>query len=197
MSKMAEFFNEGDFNDLFDIERRCNDGDADDMKLVHKVFEAKICKKFDKLKVLRSMCLFSCTQNGFEEKAFNHLRKVFICNYGYNELVTLMNLEECGLLVKKPNLNNPLKKNNLGMSWDWKNVKETFRLMSIIDKVSPSDISFVYGGFCPLSVRLIMLTFGGRVFNAQDKDGDEMMKHFNNPGVGWLKSNSYLQKIGL
>ena len=111
------------------------------------------------------MCLYSCTQNGFEDQDFTSLREVFLLNYGYHELVTLINLEESGLLNRKPLL---LQKNSSKIEWNWVKIQETFKLISVIDKTKPTDISFVFSGFCPLSVRLIMFLFGNQVFNPED-----------------------------
>jgi hypothetical protein len=49
-------------------------------------------KRYNKMKVLRAMCLFSLTQGGLTQKDFDNLRRVFIMNYGYQEIATLMNL---------------------------------------------------------------------------------------------------------
>jgi hypothetical protein len=87
------------------------------------------------------------------------------------------------------------------MPWDWNDIKKTYRLSSYVDKTAPSDISYVYGGFCPLSVRLIMLTFGKvngeSVFNAHEKGEEDIFRNFTNCGTGMLQKNSYLLKIGL
>jgi hypothetical protein len=76
------------------------------------------------------------------------------------------------------------------MPWDWEDVKRTYRLESHVDKIAPSDISYVYGGFCPLSVRLIMLTFGrvdGEfVFNAHDSADNDLFRSFTTSGTGML-----------
>lgn len=101
ISKLGEFLGNKDYQELLQIEANCNKGEPDDLKIICKILEAKMFKKYDKVEILRTMCLYSCTQNGFNPNDFDHLRKVFILNYGYPELVTLMNLEECGLLKKK------------------------------------------------------------------------------------------------
>lgn len=49
-------------------------------------------KKQDRLKILRYMCLLSTTQGGLKKADFDVLRRNYILNYGYGELVTLMNL---------------------------------------------------------------------------------------------------------
>ena len=43
------------------------------------------------------MCLFSATQDGITKSHFDHLRRIFIMNYGYQEMITLTKLQEAGL----------------------------------------------------------------------------------------------------
>jgi hypothetical protein len=57
---------------------------GDELKLFTQILEGKMIKQSDKLKVLRAMCLFSCTQGGLVTKQdFDNLRRVFIMCYGH------------------------------------------------------------------------------------------------------------------
>ena len=70
-------------------------------------------------------------------------------NYGYQEMVTLMNMQDAGLLKVKE------KKGD----WNWAEIKKKFELIDMEGEnpVYPSDIYFIFNGFAPLAVRLIDL----------------------------------------
>ena len=53
------------------------------------------------MKVLRAMCIYCTTQGGLVKADFDNLRRVFVMNYGYQEMVTLMNLQDAGLFRMK------------------------------------------------------------------------------------------------
>lgn len=73
-------------------------------------------------------------------------------NYGYQEMVTLMNLADAGIFKMKD------KKAPGYFDWNWDKIKTNLKLInSEVNVQSPSDISFVYNGFAPISVRLIEL----------------------------------------
>ena len=80
-------------------------------------------------------------------------------NYGYQEMVTLMNLSDAGLFKVKD------KKMPGYFDWNWLKIKESLKLVNDegVNFMSPSDISYVYNGFAPISVRLIemFLEHGG------------------------------------
>jgi len=77
-------------------------------------------KQYNKLKILRALCLFSLTQGGLTQKDFDNLRRVFIMNYGYQETVTLMNMQDAGLIKVKDRKD----------TWKWENIKSLFNLVS-------------------------------------------------------------------
>jgi len=47
------------------------------------------------------MCLFSVTQSGLKTELLDNIRRFYIMNYGYSELITLMALQEARLLRPK------------------------------------------------------------------------------------------------
>lgn len=58
------------------------------------------------------MCLLCQTQSGMKKEDFDSLRKNFIQNYGYEEIITMMNLQDAKLFrVKDKKLDwNKIKK---------------------------------------------------------------------------------------
>ena len=76
-------------------------------------------KQYNRDKILRLMCLFSVTQSGLKNEILDNLRRFYIMNYGYSELITLMALQESRLLRskdKKFDWNKIKKVNVLGLT---------------------------------------------------------------------------------
>jgi len=73
-------------------------------------------------------------------------------NYGYQEIITLMNLQDAGLFKEK-------NKKAVGyFDWNWEKIKSSFSLINEeLNPKQPNDISYVYNGFAPISVRIIEL----------------------------------------
>lgn len=70
-----------DYLQIYSLEGKCIMGE--EIKDIAQQLEAKMIKGYNKMKVLRAMCLFSLTQGGLTQKDFDNLRRVFIMNYGY------------------------------------------------------------------------------------------------------------------
>ncbi|XP_030074492.1 vacuolar protein sorting-associated protein 33A isoform X2 [Microcaecilia unicolor] len=67
--------------------------------------------------------------------------------YGYENLLTLNNLEKAGLLKSQGNSRN-----------NYPTIRKTLRLwVDEVNEQNPNDISYVYSGYAPLSVRLAQL----------------------------------------
>jgi vacuolar protein sorting-associated protein 33A len=74
---------------------------GEDLKAIQSVLENKMSKQYNRDKILRLMCLFSVTQSGLKNDILDNLRRFYIMNYGYSELITLMALQESKLLRSK------------------------------------------------------------------------------------------------
>ncbi len=85
------------------------------------------------------------------------LRKAYVMNYGYQEIITLMNMQDGRLLrVKDKKL-------------DWTKVKKTFKLINEEVRINdPVDISYVYNGYSPLSVKFIETVMTSHGFKTID-----------------------------
>ena len=60
--------------------------------------EAKMARQCSIHAVLRLLCLLSITKSGLDQKEFDYVRKTFIACYGYNEIPTLMNLQDAKIV---------------------------------------------------------------------------------------------------
>ena len=121
---IAQSMKDMDYQHVYGIEQKCILADKDEMKYISQSLEAKMTKQHKKMKVLRAMCMYSTTQGGLSKVDFDTLRRVFIMNYGYQEMVTLMNLQDAGLFKQKLD-----KKQQGYFEWNWNKIKETFNLI--------------------------------------------------------------------
>ena len=74
---------------------------GEDLKSIQQVLENKMIKQYNRDKILRLICLLSVTQSGLKTDLLDALRRFYIMNYGYSELITLMSLQEAKLLRQK------------------------------------------------------------------------------------------------
>lgn len=105
-------------------------------------------KQYNRDKILRMLCLFSVTQSGLKQDIFNDIRKFYLYNYGFEEVVTLMNLQDAKLLRAKDK------------KLDWAKLKKVFKLINEEVQIdNPTDISYAYNGYSPISVKLLESVF--------------------------------------
>lgn len=129
------------FRQRINIEQGLLMGQQDE---ANEYLETCIDKKESLYKVLRLLCLKSLCNNGVPKKEFEFFRREIIQSYGYETILTLMNLEKLGMF-----------KQNEG-KWNWKAVKTAFKLINEdIDEENPQDIAYTHCMYAPLSVRLV------------------------------------------
>jgi hypothetical protein len=95
------------------------------------------------------LCLL-CLTGSLKQDQLQFFKKEILQTYGYNQLLTLMNLEKIGLLVAKNkneflSLVKFLKLNNEN-----------------VDEIEPNDIAYVFSRYAPLSVRLVEYELGDK-----------------------------------
>merc|ERR1712032_1069843 len=83
--------------------------------------------------------------NGVKAKQLDQLKRCIVQSYGYPQLLMLENLQRVGLL-----------RYSQGKS-SWDAIKRNFNLFVEDDKAD-QDISYVYSGYAPLSIRLLQMT---------------------------------------
>ncbi|CAO3695260.1 unnamed protein product [Umbelopsis ramanniana] len=110
--------------------------------------EELIDKQEPIVKVLRVLCLMSLVQGGLKAKVLEHFKREIIQTYGYEHIQTLYDLERLGLFNVRTSSN--------ASRAAYANVRRTLRLIvNEVDEHNPADISYVYSGYAPLSVRLV------------------------------------------
>lgn len=163
---------------------------------IQNQIEELINGELDLNKVLRLLCLNSITHGGLKAKNLEFVKREILQTYGYDFLPLLLNLNKVGLLTKdnsnskdtKEALRDKEKKKN-GFS----NVRKAMKLVDDdVDELNPKDISYVYSGYAPLSIRLVQaiaqkeaLVEDRRNQNLQIGDGGLKSKPRAHPIVGW------------
>lgn len=108
------------------------------------LIEDLLCQQAPMSAVLRSAVLMSLTTGGIKPKPLEAFKRDFLQTYGYHHLPLLVALQDLGLLLKAP---SPAP---------FVGARKPFRLIvDDVDDASPNDISYVYSGYAPLSVRLV------------------------------------------
>ncbi|XP_048421781.1 vacuolar protein-sorting-associated protein 33 homolog isoform X3 [Pyrus x bretschneideri] len=139
---LSTFTSKASFLGQLDMEHTIIEGQSYDICFEH--IEEMIHKQEPHVNVLRVLILFSITNSGLPKKHFDYLRRELLHSYGFEHMVTLNNLEKAGLLKKQE------------MKSNWLTVKRALQLVvEDTDTASPNDISYVFSGYAPLSIRLI------------------------------------------
>ncbi|MEE6504018.1 hypothetical protein FKM82_005048 [Ascaphus truei] len=115
-----------------------------DTDKVNTYVEDCIAKKDPLIKILRLVCLQSVCNTGLKQKVLDYYKKEILQTYGYEHMLTLHNLEKAGLLKPQTGSRN-----------NYPTIRKTLRLwVDEVNEQNPNDISYVYSGYAPLSVRL-------------------------------------------
>ncbi|KAM3268519.1 vacuolar protein-sorting-associated protein 33 [Capsicum chacoense] len=118
--------------------------EAESYDICFEYIEEMIHKQEPLTNVLRLLILFSITNSGLPKKNFDYLRRELLHSYGFEHIATLNNLEKSGLLKKQETKSN------------WITIKRALRLIvEDTDTANPNDISYVFSGYAPLSIRLV------------------------------------------
>ncbi|CAO3702095.1 unnamed protein product [Rhizopus stolonifer] len=133
-----------DFNKVLEVQQNVVAG-IDGNKETEYI-EEMINRHKPLVQVLRLLCLTSLAQGGLKPKQYDHFEREITQTYGYEHIETLHRLEKLGLWQKRTN-------NGKG------NFAQCRRLLKLIvddvDEFHPNDISYVYSGYAPLSIRLV------------------------------------------
>ncbi|GMP69158.1 hypothetical protein CsSME_00028522 [Camellia sinensis var. sinensis] len=118
--------------------------EAQSYDICFEYIEEMIHKQEPLVNVLRLLILFSVTNAGLPKKNFDYLRRELLHSYGFEHMATLNNLEKAGLFRKQESKSN------------WLTVKRALQLVvEDTDTANPNDISYVFSGYAPLSIRLV------------------------------------------
>ncbi|KAE9409193.1 ATP binding protein [Gymnopus androsaceus JB14] len=172
--------------------------------------EDMIAKGADMETIVRLLCLASITAGGIKTKALDNIKREFLQAYGYNFLPLLLALAAPSLAILLP---NPLPTSTppaiSASKLPFSPLRKSLRLLiddnpEALEELE-NDISFVYSGYAPLSVRLVQCVAqkGGVLSNPAEKekslessnkapDGGKVQAH---PIVGWKGFEDILAMI--
>ncbi|KAK2855707.1 hypothetical protein FQN49_004924 [Arthroderma sp. PD_2] len=111
--------------------------------------------------VLRLLCIESCINGGLRPRDLENFRKQILQAYGYQHLLTLNNLEKMELLQARAPATGMIlptggSNSSTGTKTNYNFLRKALRLIvDEVDEQNPNDISYVYSGYAPLSVRLV------------------------------------------
>lgn len=129
----------------------------------HDLIEELIARDVPILTTLRLLCLESALAGGLRPKDLDNFKRQILHAYGYQHLLTLDRLEKMELLQSRSAAGALLlpvgggpSSSSTGTKTNYAYLRKELRL--IIDDYNeqdPDDISYVYSGYAPLSVRII------------------------------------------
>ncbi|KAJ6520341.1 Sec1-like protein [Mycena sanguinolenta] len=136
--------------------------------------EDLIAQGADMQTVLRLLCLTSITTGGVKAKNLENLKREILQAYGYNYLPLLLSLASPSLGILLP---NPMPSTSPPVTkYPFVGLRKSFRLLiddspEALDEVE-NDISFVYSGYAPISIRLVQCVAqkGGVLSNPAEKE---------------------------
>ena len=127
---------------------------------LHLFYDDYICNKLDLNKLLRLMAIESLTQGGIQD--YNIIKRDILNIYGYQNIFLFRDFEELGWLKGKTYI-----KNLIEMSYS-----QLFENLELVNSNSNEkkveNCSYVLGGFCPISLRLIEKAVEGKWNKIQD-----------------------------
>lgn len=110
---------------------------------LHQFYENEIAKKGDEVNLLRILCIESLVQKSIKKSFYDKIKREFINTYGFQEIFLLSNLEKAKIL-----------RCNNDYSYDSMNSKLKL-IYEKVDIYNPNDSSYAYGGYSPITIRLI------------------------------------------
>ena len=111
---------------------------------LHNFYESQIGKKSDKELILRLLCLESLVQSGIKSKFYDDFKRDYFNIYGQQEIFLWNNLEKMNILKKEDR------------KYLYYNTNKGLNLINDnVDFLEPNDPSYSYGGYCPITVKLI------------------------------------------
>lgn len=109
--------------------------------------DLKLLRQEPPLHILRLICLQSVINNGIKSKISDYYKKEIIQNYGDDYLLFLMQLEKADILLSRERYYE---------TGTFSQLKSRFNLINDnIDECNPNHLSYVYGGYSPLSVMVV------------------------------------------
>ncbi|KXN88896.1 Vacuolar protein sorting-associated protein 33A [Leucoagaricus sp. SymC.cos] len=139
--------------------------------------EEMIAQGADMQIVIRLLCIASLVSGGIKSKVLDNIKRDILQSYGYEYLPLLLSLASSPLAILLP---SPLPPNTpptiTASKCPYTSLRKSLRLLiddnpEALEEVE-NDISYVYSGYAPISIRLIQCIAqkGGVLSNPAEKD---------------------------
>ncbi|KAH8102390.1 Sec1-like protein [Cristinia sonorae] len=147
--------------------------------------------------VIRLLCLASITAGGIKHKTLENIKRELLQAYGYNYLPLLLSLSSSPLAALLP---NPLPANAppelaAAAKYPFTSLRKSLRLLIEDNEIEEleNDISYVYSGWAPISVRLVQSVAqkGGVLSNPAEKEkkGEDGSQKGKEPATGRVQAH--------
>ncbi|KAJ5089681.1 hypothetical protein N7532_008365 [Penicillium argentinense] len=158
----------------------------------HESIEELIARNAPLKNILRLLCLESCMHGGLRSRDLEYFKRQVVQAYGHQHLLTFWALEKMELLQPRSSATAmllPTSGAQAGTKTNYGYLRKNLRL--VIEEVSekdPNDISYVYSGFAPLSVRLVQCVLQKPYIVSLIKGGtpSAAANNANTASPGWL-----------
>ena len=128
---------------------------------IYKFYEEHLYEKRDLVSLIKLLVIESLTQNGIKD--YQNLKREILNIYGYQYIFLFRDLEAIGWLKEKIFLGNILNIHKNMVEFNHNQLNEKLGLVNFkYDPKNIEDCSYVFGGYCPLSLRLIELATQGK-----------------------------------
>ena len=125
---------------------------------LYDFYDELLCEKKDLYSLIRLMVIESLTQNGIKD--YNKLKREILNIYGFQTIFLLRDLETLGWFKEKQILKN-IKKNITTITFN--QINEKMGLINLDnDRTKIKDCSYILGGYCPLSLKIVEKTAEGQ-----------------------------------
>lgn len=174
------------------LEVQQNHAAGADSTYQHETVEELISRDVPLKNVLRLLCLESCMSGGLRPRDLENFKRQIVQAYGHQHLLTFWALEKMELLQPRSSATTmllPASGAQAGSKTNYGYLRKNLRL--VIEEVSekdPNDISYVYSGFAPLSVRLVQCVLQKSYMVSLIKGGTPpaSLNTANTMSPGWL-----------
>ncbi|TPX46403.1 hypothetical protein SeMB42_g01870 [Synchytrium endobioticum] len=194
-----------DFNRMLEVQQNLVAGIVNNPHIDY--IEELIDKSASMWPTMRLLCLYSLVNGGLRIKNYEFFKREVMHAYGFEHLLTFQNLSKTGLFKRQDSTTLASKSS----SYPYSQIRKAFRL--IVDDVNehqPNDMSYVYSGYAPLSVRLVQAAcqkYVGPVTNDSSKGNggasvswkgwEEALKLVPGPNVEEVQRTGYGVADGL
>jgi hypothetical protein len=128
----------------------------------HDTIEELISRDIPLPTILRMLCLESTVSGGLRPRDLENFKRQILYAYGYQHLLTLDRLEKMELLQPRSSASALLlpvgggSQPAAGTKTNYAHMRKEFKLINDeYNEIEPEDISYVFSGYAPLSIRIV------------------------------------------